>query len=316
VTFDATTTADEVLAGRDLTGTEFLITGASGGIGLETARALAAHGARVTLAARDRGKLDAALARVLEELPDARIDGAIVDLADLASVRRFTADFLAERDRLDVLVNNAGVMFPPLSRTADGFELQFGTNHLAHFLLTALLFPLLRGGANGGGTGARRVRVVNVSSEGHRRAGVDLGDPNFIARDYDKFVGYGQSKTANILFGRELDRRAEASGVHAFSLHPGRIATDLGRHMTHDDMVALMERAKAASSGSGMPEFKSIPQGAATTVYAAVTEGLDEHGGAYLSDCALAEPADWARDDATGLWDLSESLVSEQWSPA
>ncbi|HEY1737711.1 MAG TPA: SDR family NAD(P)-dependent oxidoreductase, partial [Acidimicrobiia bacterium] len=302
-------------AGHDLAGAEFLVTGGSGGIGFETARALAAHGARVTLAARDRTKLESARARLLAEVPDARVDEAIVDLADLASVRTFAADFLAERDHLDVLVNNAGVMFPPLTRTADGFELQFGTNHLAHFLLTALLFPLLRASAADVG-GAGRVRVVNVSSEGHRRGGVDLGDPNFIARDYDKFVGYGQSKTANILFSRELDRRAESVGVHAFSLHPGRIATDLGRHMTHDDMVALMERAKAASS-TGMPDFKSIPQGAATTVYAAVTEELDQHGGAYLSDCALAEPADWARDDATakGLWDLSESLVSEQWSP-
>jgi NAD(P)-dependent dehydrogenase (short-subunit alcohol dehydrogenase family) len=307
----ATTTADEVLAGRDLTGREFLVTGASGGIGLETARALAARGARVTLAARDQHKLDAALAQVREEQPDARVDVGHVDLADLASVRTFAADFLAENKRLDVLINNAGVMFPPLTRTVDGFELQFGTNHLAHFLLTALLFPLLRASAP--------ARVVNVSSEGHRRGGVDLDDANFIAREYDKFVGYGQSKTANILFSRELDRRAADAGVgvHAFSLHPGRIGTDLGRHMTHDDMVALLERAKASATG-GMPEFKTIPQGAATTVYAAVTEELDGHGGAYLSDCALAEPAPWATDDeiARGLWDLSESLVSEQWSPA
>ena len=307
--FDATTTADEVLAGRDLTGKEILVTGASGGIGYETARALTARGARVTLAARDRAKLAAALEQLLADRPGARADIALVDLADLTSVRNFAAGFLAERDRLDVLVNNAGVMFPPLLRTVEGFELQFGTNHLAHFLLTGLLFPLLHASAP--------ARVVNVSSEGHRRGGVDLDDPNFITREYDKFAGYGQSKTANILFGRELDRRAAATGVHAFSLHPGRIATDLGRHMTHDDMVALVERAQQASAG-GMPDFKSIPQGAATTVYTAVTEQLDDHGGAYLSDCALAEPAEWARDDsiAAALWDLSESLVGEQWSPA
>ncbi len=309
MTFDATTTADEVLAGRDLSGTEFLVTGASGGIGFETARSLAAHGARVTLAARDRTKLEAALAQLLEEQPGARVDVALVDLADLSSVRKFAADFLAERARLDVLINNAGVMLPPLTRTVEGFELQFGTNHLAHFLLTGLLWPLL----NASGP----ARVVNVSSEGHRRGGVDLDDPNFIARDYDKFLGYGQSKTANILFSRELDRHASGMGVHAYSLHPGRIATDLGRHMTHDDMVQLMERARAASA-SGMPDFKSIPQGAATTVYTAVTEALDDHGGAYLSDCALAEPAEWATDDAVAgaLWELSESLVGEQWSPA
>ncbi len=271
--FDATTTAGEVLAGHDLTGREFLVTGASGGIGYETARALASHGARVTLVARDRAKLDAALDRLLADHPGARVEVAIVDLADLASVRAFAGEFLAGHERLDVLINNAGVMFPPLTRTVDGFELQFGTNHLAHFLLTALVFPRLRESAERGA----RPRVVNVSSEGHRRAGVDLGDPNFLARDYDKFVGYGQSKTANILFGRELDRRAAGLGVHAYSLHPGRIATDLGRHMTHEDMMALMERAQAASAG-GMPGFKSIPQGAATTVYTAVDESLDARG--------------------------------------
>ncbi len=312
MTFGADTTADEVLAGRDLSAHHILITGASGGIGFEAARAMASHGAEVTLAARDATKLGDALARLRAEHPVARVNSAVVDLADLASIRSFAKEFLDGHDRLDVLVNNAGVMFPPLTRTVDGFELQFGTNHLGHFLLSALLFGVLRASAP--------ARIVNVSSAGHLRSGIDLDDPNFERRAYDKFVGYGQSKTANILFARELDRRFAGAGVHAYSLHPGRIPTDLGRHMTHDDMVELMERAKAnaeatGSGAAGMPGFKSIPAGAATTVYAAFTKELDDHGGAYLADCAIEQPAAWARDDdvARRLWDLSERLVGIEW---
>jgi NAD(P)-dependent dehydrogenase (short-subunit alcohol dehydrogenase family) len=302
--FESTTF--EVLDGVDLSGKVAVVTGASTGIGKETARALAAAGARVVLAARDAQKTDAAAEEIRAAVPGAELEVGLLDLASLDSVRAFAAGFLAEHDQLHLLVNNAGVMYTPYGHTAEGFELQFGTNHVGHFLLTCLLVPALVAGAP--------ARVVNLSSGGHMGSDIVWDDPNFERREYDKFAAYGQSKTANILFSVELDRRLAGRGVHAYAVHPGMISTELGRYMTKDDMTALMERAKRGPSG-GMPPRKTIEQGAATTVWAATAPELESQGGTYLADCQVTDQhAPWARDpeSAARLWVLSEKLVGEQ----
>ena len=251
-------------------------------------------------------KTETAAATIREQVPDAVLEVGLLDLTSLDSVRAFAAGFLAAHDELHLLVNNAGVMNTPYGTTTEGFELQFGTNHVGHFLLTCLLVPALVAGAPS--------RVVNLSSGGHMGSDIVWDDPNFEHREYDKFAAYGQSKTANILFSVELDRRLGARGVHAYAVHPGMIATELGRYMTKDDMTALMERAKRGPSG-GMPPRKSIEQGAATTVWAATAPGLEQQGGTYLADCQVTDQhAPWARDpqSAQRLWMLSEELVGEQ----
>jgi NAD(P)-dependent dehydrogenase (short-subunit alcohol dehydrogenase family) len=314
-----TTTTEDALAGIDLTGKRALVTGASGGLGLETARALASHGAEVILAARDGAKTEAALRTIREHVPTAKVSGTDLDLASLASVRACAARLLLQYDRLDLLVNNAGVMACPLARTADGFELQFGTNHLGHFLFTGLLVPLLVAGAP--------ARIVNLSSDGHMLSDVHWDDPSFERHDYEKWSSYGQSKTANVLFSVELERRLGAKRVHAWAVHPGMIMTDLGRHLTKEDVAMLQSMAKpraekkeGASSGDGggrsggMPGFKTIPQGAATTVWAATAPELEGRGGGYLADCTEAtKPKPWAVDPvaAQRLWAMSEKMVGE-----
>jgi NAD(P)-dependent dehydrogenase (short-subunit alcohol dehydrogenase family) len=317
--YGATTTTDEVLEGVDLHGATVLVTGASGGIGLETARALAAHGATVTLAARDAAKLDEAVAGIRAEHPDADVDVLVVDLASLASVRAAAAEWLASHGPLTYLLNNAGVMCTPFGRTADGFETQFGTNHLGHFVLTNELMPALLAAAPG--------RIVNVSSAGHAFGTVDLDDPNFDRRPYDGWAAYGQSKTANIWFSVELDRRLAARGVRSFAVHPGGIHTGLGRYMTQDDLTVLVERIKEQAPSGGEFQWKTVPQGAATTVWAAVSPALDGRGGLYLEDCQVSEPFDPAHpgrghqpyaldpDGARRLWALSEQLVGAEYQP-
>jgi NAD(P)-dependent dehydrogenase (short-subunit alcohol dehydrogenase family) len=303
----ANTTTDDVLRGVDLSGKLAVVTGASGGLGLETARALAAAGAAVVLAARSHAKTQAALGAIREGVPRARLETLDLDLASLASVRRFAGEFLAAHDRLHLLVNNAGIMATPFGRTADGFELQFGTNHLGHFLLTCLLAPAL--------LAAAPARIINLSSGGHMISDVDWQDPNFEHRPYNSWAAYGQSKTANVLFTVELERRLGGRGVHAFAVHPGRIQTELGRYMTKEDVAALGAMAKSAPAGAGgMPAYKTIPAGAATSVWAATAPELAQQGGTYLADCAVsAEHAPWATDAeaARRLWTLSEQLVGE-----
>jgi NAD(P)-dependent dehydrogenase (short-subunit alcohol dehydrogenase family) len=306
MTYGFETTTDEVMEGVDLTGQRAIVTGSSTGIGAETARALAAGGARVVLAARNRDRTEQVAASIRENVPGADVEFGLLDLTSLDSVRAFAVWYLSEHEELHLLVNNAGVMYTPFGRTADGFELQFGTNHLGHFLLTCLLVPALLAGAPS--------RVVNLSSGGHVGSDIVWDDPNFERREYDKFAAYGQSKTANILFSVELERRLGGRGVHAYAVHPGMIATELGRYMTRDDMSALMERAKGGPSG-GMPPRKTLEQGAATTVWAAVTPELETQGGTYLADCGVTdEHAPWARDpeSASRLWTLSEALVEER----
>ncbi len=288
----AETTAAEVAAGIDLTGKTAIVTGVSAGLGVETSRVLRAVGARVVGAARDLDKARTALGGLDVELVE-------LDLADLESVRTAAKQVLTSYDGLDLLINNAGVMAPPLRRTAQGFELQLGTNHLGHFVLTTELLPLLRPGA----------RVVNVSSRGHLRSGMRWDDPHFRASEYDKWVAYGQSKTANVLFTVELEKRFAPQGIHAYALHPGVIMTELSRHLTADDSASLGKRLTGLA-------LKTVEQGAATTIYAAVAPELEGRGGLYLEDCHVADetPGDgsagyapWAMhpEEAARLWEWS-----------
>ena len=303
--FGFDTTTDEVLAGVDLSGRVALVTGASAGLGAETARALAAAGAHVVLAVRNPERGERAAGAIRERVPGASLEIRVLDLASLASVRAFAKSFLESHDRLDLLVNNAGVMATPFGRTADGFELQLGTNHLGHFLLTGLLAPAL--------LAAAPARVVNLSSGGHWGSDIVWDDPNYERRDYDKWAAYGQSKTANILFTVELDRRLGARGVHAYAVHPGMIITELGRHLSRDDIAELGARAKAR--GTELPPYKPVEAGAATSVWAATSSELEGTGGVYCEDCGVsAGHAPWALDPAGArrLWTLSEELVGEQ----
>jgi len=318
--FSSSSTTDDVLEGIDLSGRRVLITGAATGLGRESARAMAAHGAAVTLLVRDEARATDAAREIEALVPGAQVEPGVVDLADLSSIRRFTEQFMATHDVVDVLINNAGVMACPFSQTADGFEMQFGTNHLGHFVLTASLAPVLLNSAT--------PRVVTLSSAGHSRSDVDLGDPNFEKGDYDPWIAYGRSKTANALFARELARRGAGRGFTSFSVHPGGIITDLGRHLTEEliaDMSAFA-KARAAASASSDDDapaeiiWKSVESGAATQVYAATTRELAGHNGAYLADCGLgvlgANPGangylPYLEDDgnAERLWERSEELT-------
>lgn len=309
-TFGARSTATEVLAGIDLTGRVALVTGASGGLGEETARALAAAGARVILTARNPAKAEAAFARIRAAHTRAQLELEELELTSLASVRACARRVLGRHPALHLLINNAGVMACPLARTADGFESQFAGNHLGHFLLAGLLLPALRRGAPS--------RVVAVSSIGHRVAPVVLEDLHFEHRPYNPWIAYGQSKTANILFAVEFERRFGASGVHAHALHPGGIHTELNRHLSATEIEAVARRSP------GGPTLKSVPEGAATTVYAATAPELEGRGALYLEDCHVAEIDDsraspcgvksWAvdPDTARALWAASEEMVGER----
>src|ERR1700674_2775759 len=277
--FGATSTTDDVLAGKDLSGKRVLVTGVSAGIGVETARALAAHGAHVTGAARDLEKAEAATAQVRQ---DAASNGGSFELVelDLASLKsvRACADGLLERgEPFDVVIANAGVMATPFGRTADGFETQFGTNHLGHFVLVNRIASLIRGGG----------RLINLSSAGHRFSNVDLEDPNFERTPYEPFVAYGRSKTANILFAVAFDKRHRDRGVRAAAVHPGGIKTELGRYVEPGRMEKVVSEInqQLAAQGKGPFQWKSIPQGAATSVWAAVVAPADEIGGQYCENC-------------------------------
>lgn len=315
--FGTTSTTDDVLAGVDLSGKRILVTGASAGLGVETCRALVAHGAMVVGAARDLAKAEGATAGVRAAVTNgASFDLVQLDLASLASVRACADALVTDGTPFDIVIANAGVMAPPFGRTADGFETQFGTNHLGHFVLANRIAGLIREGG----------RLVNLSSAGHRFADIDLDDPNFDKTDYDPWLGYGRSKTANILFAVEFDRRHKAGGVRATAVHPGGIRTELSRYMTQADEEALIGSVNAAHAAAGLPpfEFKTIPQGAATSVWAAAVADADAVGGRYCEDCHVAELQDgegirggvrpYALDaaHAKALWAKSEELVGEQ----
>lgn len=279
----ATSTTDDVLSGIDLRGKRILVTGVSAGLGVETARSLAAHGANVVGAARDLDKAARAIAEARRDAAagEGSIDLVSLDLASLESVRACADSLLNEGKPFDVIIANAGVMATPFGKTADGFETQFGTNHIGHFVLVNRLAPLLRSGG----------RVVMLASSGHRFANVDLDDPNFERTPYDPFVAYGRAKTANILFAVEFDRRHQARGVRAAAVHPGGIQTELARHMDEGQMAGLLERinSQLASEGKAPFQFKSVPQGAATSVWAAVVASAEEVGGRYCENCHVSE---------------------------
>jgi len=318
-TFGATSTTDDVLSGVNLKGKRIFVTGVSAGLGVETARALAAHGARVVGAARDLGKAEVATARVRDAAAAAggSFDMVALDLANLKSVRTCADALLARGEPFDVVIANAGVMATPFGHTADGFETQFGTNHLGHFELVNRIAPLIRAGG----------RLVNLSSAGHRFANVDLEDPNFERTPYDPFVAYGRSKTANILFAVAFDQRHRARGIRAAAVHPGGIHTELGRHMDPSHAQSMLEQIDKQLAAEGKPpyQWKTIPQGAATSVWAAVVASPDEVGGRYCENChvgrVVADTAvisvvsegvrGYALDpqNAEALWNKSEQMV-------
>jgi len=312
--FGATSTTDDVLDGVDLTGRRVLITGASAGLGVETARALAAHGATVVGAARDLDKARRATAAA--GISGDAITFLALDLASLASVRAAADALLADGRPFDAVIANAGVMACPEGKTADGFETQFGTNHLGHFVFVNRIAGLIQPGG----------RLVTLSSAGHRFSDVDLDDPGFARTPYDKWLAYGRSKTANALFAVGFDRRHRDRGVRSAAVHPGGIATELGRHMADDEMAALLEQLNAANLAAGLPPFalKSIPQGAATTVWAGFVADAAAVGGRYCEDCHVAaiQPAPGMREGvqpyaidperAEALWAKSEEMVGER----
>ncbi len=305
------TTTDDVIDGIGLSGSIAIVTGATTGLGRETARTLASAGAHVVVCGRTAEKCEESIAAIRESVPTASLEYQCFDLGDLATVRAGADELLSRHSRIDLLINNAGVMFTPEGRTADGFETQFGTNHLGHFVLTNRLMPALRAAAPS--------RVVNLSSAGHGFSDVLWDDPNFESHPYDKFDAYGQSKTANILFAVELDRRNSEAGVRANAVHPGMIMTDLARHMVDGDMEEMGARAAkraAEGHGGGLPEFKTLEQGAATSVFAGVSPKLEGVGGHYLDNADFGTPADYAvdADAAAKLWTLSEELVGESFS--
>lgn len=296
--FGYRSTAREVVEGIDLSGRTVVVTGGYSGIGTETVRAIAEAGASVIVGAR-RPEL-------AHEVLDA-IEGEIailpLDLADPASIDAFAEQVAGKVDTIDILINNAAIMASPLARDARGYEMQFATNHLGHFQLTARLWPLL---VAGGGA-----RVVALSSIGHRLHGLDLDDPSFEQREYDKWLAYGQAKSANALFALQLDKLGESKQVRAFAVHPGGIATPLQRHLTMDEQRAM---GWYDEEGNVHEAFKSTEEGASTSVWCATSPLLEGKGGVYCEDCDIAVAADPENPRAGGYWphirdeDLAERL--------
>ena len=318
----ATSTTDEVLSGLNLQGKRILVTGVSAGLGVETARSLTAHGADVVGAARDLKKAEAATTQVRRDAAgNAGSFGLLaLDLASLKSVRECADQLLAKGQFFDVVIANAGVMATPFGHTADGFETQFGTNHLGHFVLVNRIAPLLRKGS----------RLINVSSAGHRFSNVDLDDPNFERTPYEPFLAYGRSKTANILFAVGFDRRHRGRGVRAAAVHPGVIETELARHVDPARIQILIEQITKERTAEGKEPFqwKTVFQGAATSVWAALVAPAEEIGGKYCENCHVGEVvADSAAisaasegvrgyaldpNNAEALWKKSEEMVGER----
>jgi NAD(P)-dependent dehydrogenase (short-subunit alcohol dehydrogenase family) len=314
--FGPKSTADEVLSGIDLKGKRLLITGVSSGIGLETARSLVSHGASVTGAVRNIAKAQAATASVRDAASrgGGHVELVMLDLASLQSVRDCADQLLADSRRFDVIIANAGIMATPFGRTTDGFEIQFGTNHLGHFALISRIQPLL---ADGG-------RLVVLSSQAHRVADVDVEDPNFERQAYEPFVAYGRSKSANALFAVEFDRPHRDRGIRAASVMPGNSLTDLARHFSQQELQGLLEAVDKARADAGLEPkaLKDIAQAAATPVWAAVVANVEQIGGRYLDDCAVAPINDSPNPFADGvrsyaldttrakqLWARSEELI-------
>ncbi|UJR07705.1 hypothetical protein I4U23_011990 [Adineta vaga] len=313
--FHAKSTALEVVKGlnANLDGKLVLITGGTSGIGVETARALATANAHVIITARDMNKG----AEVVEDLKKTtgndKIEVMELDLNSLQSVRNFVKQFRARNLTINILICNAGIMACPYSKTVDGFETQFGVNHLAHFLLATSLVPELKSG--------KPSRLVVVSSIANRRGGINWDDINW-EKNYDKWVAYGQSKTANILFAKQFNKLYSSEGIQAYALHPGGIMTNLVKYIPVEEQQAM---GWFKEDGSLVDRFKNVEQGASTSVYAALAPELDNHGGEYLENCAISQGVNldskqfWGMgphaidmDAAERLWKLSEELVTEK----
>jgi NAD(P)-dependent dehydrogenase (short-subunit alcohol dehydrogenase family) len=310
--YGAQSTTEDVLKGVDLTGKRVLVTGVSAGLGVETARALSAHGAKVVGTARDLEKAKRATAHI------SGLELVEMDLASLKSVRAAADKLNAKGEKFDLVIANAGVMaIPTRTLTEDGFETQFGTNHLGHFVFVNRIANLFAPGS----------RLVNLSSSGHRYSDVNLDDPNFERTEYTDFGAYGRSKTANVLFAVEFDRRHKARGVRATAVHPGGIQTELSRHMIPGALEALAARiTKEATERGDKPfAFKTIPQGAATSIWAGVVAPVEDVAAHFCEDCHVADiTTDGAElaagvrayaldaDNAKALWAKSEELVGEK----
>jgi NAD(P)-dependent dehydrogenase (short-subunit alcohol dehydrogenase family) len=300
--FNASSTASEVIKGIDLTGKIAIVTGGNAGIGLETTKVLAAAGATVIVPARDVQKARKNLAGI------ANVEIEMMDLMDPESIDGFAYKFIASGRPLHLLINNAGIMWVPLRRDARGIESQLATNYLAQFQLTARLWPALQQ--------ARGARVVNVSSHGHQFGNFDFTDPNFLSRPYETLQGYGQSKTASNLFAMELDMRGKADAVRAYSVHPGSInGTELAREAPLELFIQL---GFCDENGQLKPEvaasLKTIPQGAATTVWCATSPALNEIGGVYCEDCDIAEVAGAKAHAGVKLYSLDEPSAKRLWT--
>ncbi|MBV9227816.1 MAG: SDR family NAD(P)-dependent oxidoreductase [Chloroflexi bacterium] len=312
--FTAHSTAREVIAGHDLSRKTVLVTGASSGLGIETVRAFLLAGASVVLAVRDPAKGERAAQQLRTETNNERVHVLTLDLGSLTSIRQAAEQFRVHWSRLDLLINNAGIMAVPLGYTPDGFEFHFGTNYLGHYLLTRLLLPVLRVAAP--------ARVVVLSSSGHRFSDIHFDDINYRTRPYDKWEAYGQSKTACALFAVGLTRHAGSQGIFANAVNPGAIRTGLQQHLSSEDLQA-MGWTDAQGHWLDPQIWKSPEQGVATSVWAAVGQELEGVGGLYLENCQEATPRDptqssrgsgylpYALDPehAERLWTLSQEWV-------
>jgi NAD(P)-dependent dehydrogenase (short-subunit alcohol dehydrogenase family) len=309
--FGDRTTAAAVVDGIDLSGKLAIVTGGYSGLGLETVRALAGAGATVIVPARRRARAEEALAAIDPGPGSIEVDE--LDLSDLDSVNAFAQRVLDSGRSVDILINNAGVMACPEARVGPGWESQFATNHLGHYVLANLLWPALSAGDG--------ARVVALTSTGHKITGIHFDDPNFERDEYDKWQAYGQSKTADSLFAVQLDELGQSAGVRAFAVHPGGIATPLQRHLGREEMIAA---GWIDEEGNWDERAKTPEQGAATSVWAATSPQLDGMGGVYCENCDIAAPTDPGspmarlmgvnphaidRDDAARLWALSAQLT-------
>lgn len=302
--YQPTLGADEAAGDADLNGKTIVITGGSAGLGIETARVLAMHGAQIVSCVRDVPKGQRAVDEIRSLVPDAQIELAEVDLFDLDSVRKGAADIAARHPVIDMLINNAGVMAAPLSRTKEGLDMHLGTNFLGHFVLTARLMPNLLAAGN--------ARIINLTSSAHRLSPFREHDPFFEKEEYNKLAAYGQSKTANVLFTLLLDKRYADRGVRATAVHPGLIDTELGRYFTEDEMVFLKD---------GIPEgisMKTVSQGSATTVWAACIDDFDAVAGKFCEDAAVADEIQDPDEDGRGVLPhaLDMAVAEKLWKMA
>ncbi len=312
--FDLESTADEVIRGIDLTGKVIVVTGSSAGLGAESIRVLAGAGAEIVMVARNPAKNEAVADRIRAEVPGAKLSTVVMDLADLGSVRRAAAEILAAHPKIDVLMNNAGFVGGPRILTAEGAELHFAANHIGPFLFTNLLIPALKAAAPS--------RVIILSSNGHRSGCFDFDDLDWSKREYGHWTAYSQSKLANVFHAVGLAKRLGGTGITANAVHPGVIRTEVFRNVGEQEEAFVT----GWTESNGAP-LKSVPQGAATQVWAATSPDLADVSGFYLEDCALGVhtpsttvsaigviPEAYNVEDADRLWDISEKIVGQKFA--